>query len=92
MTELIRTKQGEYSLESSIPLESVTEETPLKTLEDLFSYPKVEITEEQKGLVENGNSLSLNTTEEKVFLTFQEKVIAIYERKDSQYKMVFKVI
>ncbi len=92
MTELIRTKQGDYSLEESIKLESITEETPLKTLEDLFSYPKIEITEEQKGLVENGNILSFNTTEEKIFLTFQQKVIAIYERKDSQYKMVFKVI
>ena len=92
MTALIRTKQGGYSLEESLKLESITEKTPLKTIEDLFSYPKIEITEEQKGLVENGNILSLNTIEEKVFLTFQEQVIAIYEKQDAKYKMVFKVI
>ena len=92
MTELNRTKQGDYSLEESLKLESITEETPLKTLEDLFSYPKIEIAEEQKGLVENGGILSLNTKEEKVFLTFQKQVIAIYEKQDLKYKMVFKVI
>ena len=92
MQSLVRTKQGKISIEDCIELDNLHRETSLKTLTDLFEYPKIEIDEETKRKVENGNKLFLNTTEPKVFLTFHQTILAIYEKQENCYKMIFKVI
>ena len=92
MQSLIRTKQGRISIEDCLELNDVQKETPLKTLKDIFKYPQIEIDEETKRKVENGNKLFLNTIEPKVFVVFHEKILAIYEKQENYYKMIFKVI
>ena len=92
MQSLVRTKQGKISIEDCIELDNIYKETSLKTLTDLFEYPKIEINEETKRKVENGNKLFLNTTEPKVFLTFHQTILAIYEKHENCYKILFKVI
>lgn len=92
MQSLVRTKQGKISIEDCIELNNLHREISLKTLTDLFEYPKIEIDEETKRKVENGNKLFLNITEPKVFLTFHQTILAIYEKQENCYKMIFKVI
>ena len=92
MQELTRTKQGNFHLEDCSDLEDISENTPLKKLEDLFSYPRVQITEEIKKRIQNGNVLYLEINAPRVLLMNQENAVAIYEKCDSCYKMVFKVI
>ena len=92
MQELTRTKQGNFHLEDCYDLEDISENTPLKKLEDLFSYPRVQITEEIKKRIQNGNVLYLEIDAPRVLLMDQENAVAIYEKCDSCYKMVFKVI
>lgn len=92
MQELTRTKQGSFLLEDCSDLKDISENTPLKKLEDIFSYPRVQITEEIKKRIQNGNVLYLEIDAPRVLLMDQENVVAIYEKCDSCYKMVFKVI
>ena len=92
MQELTRTKQGSFLLEDCSDLKDISENTPLKKLEDLFSYPRVQITEEIKKRIQNGNVLYLEINAPRVLLMNQENAVAIYEKCDSCYKMVFKVI
>ena len=92
MQELTRTKQGNFYLEDCYDLEDISENTPLKKLEDIFSYPRVQITEEIKKRIQNGNVLYLEIDAPRVLLMDQENAVAIYEKCDSCYKMVFKVI
>ena len=92
MQELTRTKQGGFLLENCYDLEDITENTPLKKLESIFSYPRIQVTEEMKKKIQNGNLLNLKTNAERVLLMDQENAVAIYQKYDSCYKMVFKVI
>ena len=92
MESLVRTKQGKVSLENCLELKDIHIETPLKKVADIFDYPQIEIDEETKRKVENGNKLFLTAKEPKVFITFQEEIIAIYEKQENCYKMIFKVI
>ena len=92
MQELTRTKQGNFLLENCYDLENITENTPLKKLESIFSYPRIQVTEEMKKKIQNGNFLNLKTDAERVLLMDQENAVAIYQKYDSCYKMVFKVI
>ena len=92
MERLVRTKQGKVSLENCLELKDIHIETPLKKVADIFDYPQIEIDEETKRKVENGNKLFLTAKEPKVFITFQEEIIAIYEKQENCYKMIFKVI
>ena len=90
MSALSRTKQGNVSLAECLELDQITSNTPLKTIKDLFSYPEVTVDEETKKKVLNGNIIKLNTTEPRVFITYQKTILAIYEKQSSFYHLVFK--
>lgn len=92
MKELIRTKQGNYELKDCEELENININTPLKQLENLFNYKIINIDEKLLKKVSNGNKLFLSCNEPKVFLKYNNNVIAIYEKNEDYYKMIFKVI
>lgn len=92
MSSLVRMKSGNFKLEDCVELKDVTSDTLLLHLEDLFSYPKIEIDEMVREKVKNGNKLVLDSIEERVFLVYHNQVVAIYEKSDQEYKLVFKVI
>lgn len=91
MSDLIRTKQGDVFLDECLSLESITKDTPLKTIDELFSYPKVEICDSDYKKVLNGNPLFLNLTAFRVFITFHGNVVALYEKKEDCYRVLFQV-
>ena len=92
MSSLRRIKQGNVSIKDCISISNLTNEPPLKQLTDLFDYPKYEISDEEYHKVQNGNVLSLKSMEPRLFLAYEDHVVAIYEKKDDIYKMIFKTI
>ena len=92
MTHLKRTKQGNVFLEDCLSLDDISKNTPLKTLEDLFSYPKFSLDEESYRLFLNGNKLSLKSEEETLFVTYRGEVLGIYAKDNDFYRLVFKAI
>ncbi len=92
MESLQRISQGNVNIKDCLTLKEINQNTPLKQLDGLFSYPIYEITEFEKRKVENGNKLILNTQEETIFLSFQKQIIAIYQKKEDFYQMIFKVV
>lgn len=92
MSSLRRTKQGNISIDECVSLDNFNENYPLKKLEDLFDYPKYEITDEEYRKVQNGNVLSLDSMEQRLFLSYRGNVVAIYEKSIQGYKMIFKTI
>lgn len=92
MTSLKRTKQGNISLEKCVNVNDLNETYPLKTIENLFFYPKVELDEVDFGRVKNGNKLSLKAKDDVVFVTHNDQIVGIYEKDDDIYRFVFKTI
>ena len=91
MESLKRLRQGSFLIEEALDLENITIDTSLKTVEDIFDYPKVVIDEETYRKVLNGNKIKLNSVSNRVFVVYLENVIAIYEKVDQEYKILFKV-
>ena len=91
MESLKRLRQGSFLIEEALDLENITINTSLKTVEDIFDYPKVVIDEETYRKVLNGNKIKLNSVFNRVFVVYLGNVIAIYEKVDQEYKILFKV-
>ena len=89
MEKLTRTRQGIYSLENCQDLENITSQTPLLKLEDLFTYPKVEIDTETLKRVKNGNKIFIECSSPKILISYQEQVIALYEKDGNSYRYLF---
>ena len=91
MSGLVRTKQGNVSLGDCMTLESITKDTPLKTVDELFLLPKIEVNEQDYQRVMNGNPLFLETTVPRIFVTHHKEVVAMYEKKEESYRIIFQV-
>lgn len=92
MTSLKRTKQGNISLDECVNVNDLNETYPLKTIENLFLYPKVELDEINFERVKNGNKLSLEAKDDFIFVTYKEQIVGIYAKNDDIYQFVFKTI
>lgn len=90
MKKLTRTCQGIYSLENCQNIEDITAQTPLLKLEDLFSYPKVEVDEETLKRVKNGNKISLECSNPKILISYQGQAIALYQKEGNVYRFLFE--
>ncbi len=91
MADLKRTKQGNVCLSHCMNLEDIKEFTPLKKIDDLFTYPHYEIKKEELKKVNNGNTLELNSQEKYLIITYQKQSLALYEQiKLNIYKIIFK--
>lgn len=89
MAALERTKQGKFKIEDSYSLKDI-ENSNFKTLKlnDIFDYPRLDLTEEQYEKVKNGNSLKMDLPDGKVLLYYDDEEIAIYEVKDKVMKII----
>ncbi len=90
MTDLRRTKQGNFKIEDCHKLKDINEKM-LITVDKIFNYPVININEEQFKKVINGNMLKLNCQDEFVFVSFNNKKIAIYQKNQNLYRIVFKI-
>ncbi len=87
MTDLIRTKQGDFSIEDSITLDDLqTNNFKFYTKEEILPFKKVTLTEELLFKVKNGNKITLTYEDEYLSLMENNKIIAIYQKDKDIYR------
>ncbi len=92
MSELTRTKQGSFPIEESFKLEEI-ESSNYKILsveEILKDVKSIELDDKLIKKVENGCPLDLKEKSEFIKFTYEGKVVALYKKDDSLYKMYIK--
>lgn len=87
MNNLKRTKQGPFLIENAYTLEEIkTKNYQFMPVEKVFSYPIVNLNEEEYNKVKNGSKITLNNPNEKIILKYQEEIIAIYQKEKDIFK------
>lgn len=87
MNNLKRTKQGSFLIENAYTLEEIkTKNYQFMPVEKVFSYPIVNLNEEEYNKVKNGSKITLNNPNEKIILKYQEEIIAIYQKEKDIFK------
>ena len=90
MSNLIRTKQGTFTLDDSYNLQDISNNKyNLLTIKQIFNYPQYKLNEEEYYKVKNGVPLKLNKKEEYLILEYNNEVIAIYKLNNNIYKSYF---
>ena len=82
MNSLIRTKQGNFSLENAQELE---DDYNLLKITDVLNIKTYNLNDKEYQKVINGNSLVLNSNEEQLLLEYNNEEIAIYNKEDNIY-------
>lgn len=95
MKNLLRTRQGNFTLEQAVSLEDLTIDTEIiKTEDALYEYDKIEVPEEMEIKIKNGRVMP-KTFEGKyiIFLNKQKELLAIYQEyeKDKSFMKPWKV-
>ncbi len=85
MTELVRTKQGNITLEQTSTLEEVEQGLAKEyKIEEVLDYPIIEVEEELYKKIHNGVSIpNIYSITDKVLFTYQNHLLGIYEVKDN---------
>lgn len=94
MKNLIRERQGNFTLEDCISIEEIEKSSLRKIEEALSQYERIVVDEETSRKIKNGVVLPLKTMEEKVLLLdSHSNLLAIYERyqKDPDKMKPYKV-
>lgn len=94
MKNLIRIKQGNFSLEEAISIDDIKEDKIVKIVDALQEYEKLIVDDEVAKKVENGSILSFDTNSDMVLILNQENdLLAIYIRydKDTSKMKPYKV-
>lgn len=87
MNSLVRTKQGNFKIEDASSLEDIkNHHYQILKIKDVLDIEKYSLNEVEYKKVSNGNSLYLNSKEEELLLIYQDKEIAIYQKKNDLYK------
>lgn len=89
MTELKRTKQGNFVIENCQNLEEITPETKLLSIDKIWQFPSIPLKKEEYQKVQNGNKIKLDSSSEYVFVTYKQEKIAIYQNDGEWYRFKF---
>ena len=92
MTDLTRTKQGEFCIEDSYSIEDI-KNNKYKFLDDSVIFPDMEEVEVQDNLlklISNGCKLNLDFKSQYVKFLNEGKAVAIYIKENEFYKMFIK--
>ncbi len=95
MTDLIRTKQGDFRIEDSYTLEEI-ENGNYKTItrEEVLSYlESYDIDDKEYQSIKNGNLLPNKYTNDIVSLKYNNKIVALYQKyeKDNNFYKPYKM-
>ena len=86
MTNLRRTRQGNFKIEDSIKLENINN-SDLKPIEDVLPYKKINITEDIRKKVLNGAKVDNIYNEDKILFMDGEEVVALYKVTEDKSKL-----
>lgn len=90
MLDLRRISQGNFKIENSHKLNEVNEKM-LLTVDDLFSYPVINLNENEYKKVINGNPIKLTCQDEFIFANFNNQKIAILKKEQDLYRVFFRI-
>ena len=93
MTDLVRTKQGNFNIQNSDKISSILEDNYHEITHDyLFKdYPKLELDYNTYIKVSNGVKLPFSYTDDIIALTYQNNYIALYKKDNDIYRMYKKL-
>lgn len=92
MESLIRTKQGNFTIDDSYTIEEINHNKyKLLSVSDIFAYEHYELTDDEYFKVKNGMPILLENLNEYLILTYQNKEVAIYKKEDNIYKSYFMI-
>jgi len=93
MNNLIRTKQGKFTLEDSYLIEDIKDgKYKLLTVKELLDYPIYKLSTEEYQKVKNGNKIFLDINDNNVILEYNDIEVAIYVKEDELYKVDIMLI
>lgn len=93
MSDLVRTKQGDFCIEDAIKIDELDENTNLINIKDVLKLPMVEVDEFLYNKIKNGCKLENRYTYEKFCYIYNNEVVAIYIVDDDKSKVKpFKVL
>lgn len=78
MSDLIRTKQGNFSINDAIFINDINEKTKLIPIRKVLSLPEVEVSKELYPKIKNGNKLKNIYSFNEFSFIYNNEVIAIY--------------
>ena len=93
MTDLVRTKQGNFNIQNSDKISSILEDNYHEITHDyLFKdYPRLELDYNTYIKVSNGVKLPFSYTDDIIALTYQNNYIALYKKDNDIYRMYKKL-
>lgn len=88
MQELIRTKQGQFSIENAYSIKDIEEKNyKILKVEDIFNEPKIEVDEILLKKIRNGAKLpNIYNIKDKVLFYYKKECIAIYQNINNELK------
>ena len=89
MTDLIRTKQGNFDIDDAISLDQITENTLIR-IKDVLTCQQVQITDDIRKKVLNGANIMNDYNSEEVLFMDNNQAVALYI-KDDKNKNQLKV-
>lgn len=78
MSDLIRTKQGEFDIKDAYEIDDINESTKLICIEDVIDIPKVKIDDYLYNRVKNGSKLQNRYDYDEMAFIYNNKLVAIY--------------
>lgn len=86
MSSLIRTKQGKFDISNSYTIEEVKNgKFKLLKAKDILPYKKYTLSDLEYKKVKNGNHIFIDSNEENLILTYNDKEVAIYKKSKDMY-------
>ena len=87
MNNLIRTKQGEFSIEAAYNIEDIKNNNfELKSIRDVLSIKEYELSANEYLQVKNGNEVNITCSDMYVLFVYKNEEVAIYRRDKISYK------
>ena len=89
MVDLIRTESGKFSLDNAHTIDEDLDSYLIPMIDAINDKDLIEVRESILRYVLNGMSIYLPNKEKEIYLTYQNKLIAIYElRDDGKYHAI----
>ena len=89
MSDLIRTKQGDFNIEDSYSLDDIkNDKYILLTYKDIFNnYKKIVLNDEDYFKVKNGQRMKFDCSDNNIVLIYNDEYVALYEKENDIYKI-----
>ncbi len=87
MTNLVRIKQGPFSIDNAISLDDIKNDNyQLLNIKDVLPIKEYDLSFLEYQKVKNGNDITISNIDEYVLLKYNDDEIAIYKRQNNFYK------